>query len=403
MHAVERALDDLRIHLGGQRLAHPRRSGAEYRRAARLAGDDIVHQHVHLGGQDVDQVGLLRWQHQLVLQFRLVGVGRDVVHIHPDVVVQIEVEHQDEEMHRQLGEQPLPDAGLRILDLRFLLAREPRVALHAADELGENVAVRIHRQHTLAEDALVVHQPHRTAGRGQDDLVLARKIGIAVRRRQVLGEPADAAAGKLRTVLRPPVEIARRAFLITGDQRRRFLDVALGGENFGDRAAGDVRAGNTQRRRRQLGARVGLQFEKDLAALFFGRRRVVQPADHPGQRLAGDRRREHPAALGVFRQIAGHGRHRHFQLLRLEAVAAAGQRRAQGGNLRRLRPQLAVALTIQRLQHVQLGRLEAVERHLDAVAEAHLVAEFFQARKGLHHRLDVPAVNLQLHRLPPSG
>ena len=128
--------------------------------------------------------------------------------------------------------------------LRFLLARQARVALHGADELGKDVAGRIHGQHALAEDAFIVDQPRRAAGRGQDDLVLARKIGIAVRRRQVLGEPADAAAGKLRTVLRPPVEIARRAFLITGDQRRRFLDVALGGENFGYRPASNVGAGN---------------------------------------------------------------------------------------------------------------------------------------------------------------
>ena len=58
VHPVQRALDDFRIDLGGQRLAHAGRAGAQHRGAAGLAGDDVVHQHVHLGGEDVDEVGL---------------------------------------------------------------------------------------------------------------------------------------------------------------------------------------------------------------------------------------------------------------------------------------------------------------------------------------------------------
>lgn len=154
-------------------------------------------------------------------------------------------------------------------------------------------------------------------------------------------------------------------------------------------------------RRRQPAARVGLQLDENLAGFLFRRRREIQAGDHVGQRLAGDRRREHPAARRSLGEIAGDGRHRHFQLVGVETVAVAAERRAQGSDLRRLCPQLAVAIQVERLQHVQLGRLEAIERHFDAVAETQLVAELFQARKGLHHRLDIPAVDLQLHRLPP--
>ncbi|MNY65588.1 hypothetical protein D3C86_2028800 [compost metagenome] len=100
MHAVQRTLDDLRVDLGGQRLAHPGRAGAEHGGAAGLALDDVVHQHVHLGGENVDQVGLLRRQDQLVLELRLVVVGLHVVDVDPQVVVQLEVEHQHVAMHR---------------------------------------------------------------------------------------------------------------------------------------------------------------------------------------------------------------------------------------------------------------------------------------------------------------
>ena len=401
MYAVQRAADDFRVDLGSQRLAHPRWPGAEHRRTARLAGDDVVHQHVHLGGQDIDQVCLLGRQHQLVLEFRLVGVGRDVVHMHPDVMMQIEVEHQDVEMHRQFGEQPLGDAVAGFLDLAFLLARQTRVALHAAHELGQDVAAGIERQHALAEDAFVVDQARRAAGRRQDDLVLAGVIGVTVRRRRVLGEPAGAGAGKLRAVLRPPVEIARRRFVVTCQQRRRFLDVALAGEDFRDRPAGDVGPGDAHGDHGHPGTRIGLQFDKNLAAFLFRRRRVIKPRHHPGQRLASDRRREHPATRGVFGQIPGDGRHRHLQLFGFEALAALGERTAQGGNLRRPCAQLGVAGGVQRLQQIEFSSFKLLESEFDAIAETQLLAHEVEARKSLQHRFDVRPVDLQLHGLPP--
>ena len=397
MHAVQGPLDDFRIDLGGQRLADAGRAGAEHRRAARLAGDDVVHQHVHLGGQDVDQVGLLRRQHQLVLEFRLVGVGRHVVDMHPDVMVQVEVEHQHVEMHGQLREQALGDAGLGLLDFRLLLAGQPGIALHAADELGQDVAGRVERQHALAEDALVVDQTRRAAGRGQDDDVLARIIGVAMRRCRVLGEVADTGAGKLRAVLRPPLEITLGAFVVALEQFRRFLDEALGRQNFRNRTPCNVRPGNAQRRRRQPRLGVGFQFEKDLAGFLFRRRREVQPRHHVGERLAGDAGREQPAARRAVGQITGDGRHRHLQLFRLEALAAFVQRLLQRRDLGATRPQFRPALRVQSAQETQFLVAQLAEGNLDLVAEAQLLLNIGQSWKGLHHRLDVQAVDLQLH------
>jgi hypothetical protein len=77
------------------------------------------------------------------------------------------------------------------------------------------------------------------------------------------------------------------------------------------------------------------------------------------------------------------------------------QRLAQGGDLRRPRPQLAVACRVEALQQIELAVLKLVERDLDAIAEAQLLAHKFQSRKRLHHRFDVPPVDLQLHGLPP--
>ena len=155
MHAVQGTLDDFRIHLGGQRLAHPGRPCAQHRGAAGLASHNVVHQHIHLGSQDVDEIGLLLRQNQLLFQCRLIFVGRDVVYVHPQVVVQIEVEHEEVGVHRQLREQALGHRGLGFADCRF---RVVLIALRRLAQIrAEYVSGRFQRGGARAQDALVVH------------------------------------------------------------------------------------------------------------------------------------------------------------------------------------------------------------------------------------------------------
>ena len=138
------------------RLAHARWAGAEHGGAAGLALDDVVHQQVHLGGEDVDEVGLLFGQHQLVAQGGLVFVGADVFHVHPQVVVQVQVEHEDVEVHRQPGEQALGQGLAGVLGGVLV---DVAGALGGLAQVGaEDLAGGVEGQHPFGQDAFVVHQ-----------------------------------------------------------------------------------------------------------------------------------------------------------------------------------------------------------------------------------------------------
>jgi hypothetical protein len=141
MHAVKRPAGDLGVDLGRQRLAHTRGAGAQHGGATALAGDHVVLQHVHLGGEDVDQFGLLGRQHQLELDVGLVGIGLHIVDVHPQVLVQLKVEDEEVGVDGQRAEQLPRQLGLKLFDLFF----EVEVAaLGGAAQVGaEDLARRL--------------------------------------------------------------------------------------------------------------------------------------------------------------------------------------------------------------------------------------------------------------------
>ena len=101
------------------------------------AGDDVVHQHVHFGGEDVDEVGLLRGNASLWRGDGRVCVRADVGHV-PQVVVQIR------------------SASWRLLNrLRAVSRRRNLLRMSPGG---------VQRQRAFAQNAFVVDQPRRLAG-----------------------------------------------------------------------------------------------------------------------------------------------------------------------------------------------------------------------------------------------
>ena len=400
MHAIQRALDDFRINLGGQRLAHPGRACAQHRSAAGLAGHDVIHQHIHLGGQDVDEIGLLRRQNQLLLQCRLVCVGRDVFHVHPQVVVQIEVEHEDVGMHRQLREQPLGHRGLGFADCRL---RVVLIALRRLAQIrAEDVPGRFQRSGARTQDALVVDQPGDAAAARQHHHVFARPVGVAVGRGRVFGVKTDALAGELHAILATPVEIALCAIVVSSDQFGAFPHVSLGGENFRYRLVDNIGGGNAEGRRGECALGIGPEFKHYLAGIVVGRRNVVEAGDHIGQRFVRHVHPKQPATQGIRRQIAGDRRHQHFQIVvGTKAGALAVERLLQRDELRRAGAHGGTGFPVEIAEKTQFDAGELVERHRYLVAEAQLILKRREAREFRDHGLDIRPLNLKIHGLVP--
>jgi hypothetical protein len=401
VHAVERPADDFRVHLGGQRLAHARRPCAQHGGTARLAGHDVVHQHVHLGGQDVDQVGLFRRQHQLLLHCGLVGIGRHVVHVHPQMLVQVEVEHEHIGMHRQLREQTFGHCIARRFDLVFRLVA---VALRRLAQIGaKDVARCFEQQRACRQDGFVIDQAGRAAAGRQHDLILARPVGVAVGGTRVFRVETGAGGRELFAVARAPLDVACGHRVAGGDQRRRFLQEALGRQHLAHRLAGDVRAVDADDRGSQRRLHIGLQLDEYLARLFVVGRRVVEPTHHPGQwpgDLVGG---EQPAADGTVGQMAGECRHQLFQVVAVEAAAVAFQRVGKRGQRGRALQHRRAGVGVEPAEEAQRVDGQPRHRHLHPVAVLQLVAQAGQIGKGVGHRLDLRRLYRHLHRRALSG
>ena len=214
--------------------------------------------------------------------------------------------------------------------------------------MSEHVAGRFERQTARRQNAFVIHELRVAAARRQDDDVLARPVHVAMRGVGVFGVETRSPAGELRAVAPAPIEIDVGRGVERLDQRRGFAQEALGGEDFADRAAGDVGGHDADGGGLQHAFRVRLEFDQNLAGFVVGGGNIVEARHQIGQGLAGDARREQPAANGVRGQMPHERRERHFEIARLESHAVAQQRGAKSGELRGLgahvRPRSPVAL-----------------------------------------------------------
>ena len=220
---------------------------------------------------------------------------------------------------------------------------------------------------------------------------------------RIIGEKAGPAAGELRAIATAPGEIALGGLVIGGDQLRRLLEDALGGEDLGDGPADNVTGRNAQGGRGDRSLGVGLQLDEDAAGLVIGRRRVVEPCDDIRQRPAGHVGREHPAADGTGGQIARDRGQNLFQLVLGKARAGIVERPLQGRDMRRARVPFGTGLLIDVAQELQLGACELRDVDLDLVTEPQLLLERGEVRKGRRHGLDGRTFDLQLHRSSPDG
>ncbi|WP_373286671.1 hypothetical protein [Citricoccus zhacaiensis] len=93
MDGVERASDDLGVHLGSQRLADAGPAAGQDHVPGGLALDDVSGEHGDVRGEDVQQLALVVRQHQLVPQPRVVLVTGEVGGVDVQVVLGGEVEH----------------------------------------------------------------------------------------------------------------------------------------------------------------------------------------------------------------------------------------------------------------------------------------------------------------------
>ncbi len=177
-------------------------------------------------------------QHEFLLEVGLIDIGLDILDMDPDIMVQIEMEHQNEGMDGNLAEQILAD---RLLLRRDLVLFRIEIALRRLAQIAaDNIAGQLQRQGAIAEQAFVIDQSRRVAARRQNDRVLARPVIAAMLGGGVFGEKAQSAARELCAIARAPIEIIFRVGVIGGDQLRRLAEQALGCENLGHRLADDL-------------------------------------------------------------------------------------------------------------------------------------------------------------------
>ena len=360
--------------------------------------DDVVHQHVHLRRQNVDEIGLLLGQNELLLQLRLVAIGAHLVDMHPDVMMQIEMEHQNVGMNRNLREEVFRNLGAQFGEL--VLGGEAVAFSRLAQKMAKHVAGRFQREAARRERRLVIDEPRLAAARREHDHILARPVGVAMRGVGVFRMEARASARELRAIAPAPIEIGLGGGVESLEQSRRFAQKSLGGEDLADRAAGRVAGHDADHVGLQGSLGVGLDLEDDLAGLVVRGRNVIEARHHIGKRLRRDIRRKEPAALAAGYEIAHQRGKEVFEIGRLEAPPLGIESAAQRRELRGARVQLRTGAAIQVFEEVELRAGQSHQIELDALAEAKLRLQSRALGKFGDQRLHMRLVDLDAHHCP---
>ncbi|MCY1226275.1 hypothetical protein D9M72_385020 [compost metagenome] len=317
----------------------------------------------------------MRGQDQLVAQGRLVAILGQVLHMHPDIAMPLQVEQVHVAMQRH-ALKALHDPGI---------APERRVAGHLEAAL---------------QPFFIIHAA-RARGVG-NRRQLGGSLGIERERR--------AGGDKLRAEAALVAHEALRMLLVFVPEFRALLVETELGQQLRDGAVGDVVAGDHHRRghagtaqvvvgQRGVGRLhgVGQHVHHHIRHALLGRH-IAHPAYQPRQQHAVAATLVQPAIDGIARQVGGQPRHQLVQPwnhARLRRVVDIVQRQ-------HLEHQRAFVLRLaQRVERAQRLRIEQLARHQHiAVADAVFLQLPRQRRPGFDHRqqgMDQRLRNLEIH------